>query len=307
MLALGGCNLTVHSFAGAVISMTLAGAPVTPAGQHYELWARNGNDDVIRLPGIVEVQDPRDPRTSERLLPYGFFIRPAMTMDDPCMIDGLGNLLVTANAYPAPTDFAGVSQSPDEQAEAVRSHIADITATSSCDGSGEDPRYHCGRQASTVLGLFPYEIVTDAGLATMIAPTMPPVPFAAAAADRLAACQSYWANPLAYTPNPLQLSAPAHGAVWGYVTYVTLSPPAGYQSIRIDVPVDLRGLRELFITVEPDQVDPLHRGPVLLDGTPQVGGQGVVHFELQPPPGAAVPVAGSATVYTDLAQAPDLF
>jgi hypothetical protein len=145
----------------------------------------------------------------------------------------------------------------------------------------------------------PYELVQPDGT-PLLPPPPPTVAFTASAAQRLAACQQYWsASPLAYTPNPAQLTAPLHGAVWGFVTYNTTSPPANYDSIRIDAPEHLGGIRELFMTVEPDAVDPLHRGPLYLHGTPDAGGNGWVHFDLAPPYGSSLAAAGTAALFVD--------
>src|SRR5690242_7917380 len=107
-----GCDLQVRSFAGAVMAMTLSGATPTPAGQHLELWVRNEHDDVLRINGMFDLQNPDNPSRTERLVPYGLVIRPAITMDDPCMIDAQGHLLVSADAYPGDTHYAGVTQTP---------------------------------------------------------------------------------------------------------------------------------------------------------------------------------------------------
>jgi hypothetical protein len=51
-------------------------------------------------------------------------------------------------------------------------------------------------------------------------------------------------------------------------------------------------------------VDPLHRGPLYLQGTPSEGGAGVVHIELQAPIGGQAGLSGSATLVVDLNEEP---
>jgi hypothetical protein len=115
----------------------------------------------------------------------------------------------------------------------------------------------------------------------------------ATAAERLAACQQYWcASPTSYTPNPAQLTAPLHGTAYGFVAYTTTSPAAGYDGIRLDSPTNLRGVREIWLTVESVSAEAVtqrlankdySRGPVFLQGKESPGGNDVMHFELTGP------------------------
>jgi hypothetical protein len=303
---MAGCSLEAQPFAGTILQMTLTGVTPDATGHHLELWARDRFDDLLRIPSIF---DTTVDGTSTRLFPYGLVIRPAIRMDDPCMIDAAGDLYTKAEAYQS-TSYAGVPQTPEEQAQQVRSRIAQLTSPSSCDGSGGDPAFHCGHESSTVLGVMPFELVDDRGNVSA-SPDSPRtcetsgdaagcIPFDAGPGDRLAACSAYWVHPLSYTPDPMQLTAPIHGALYGEPTYVTTTPPSSFDSIRVDSNVTLKGIRELWITVEPDQVDVLHRGPVLLDGVPDQGGASVVHFDLTPPLGSTATVSGTAALLTDL-------
>ena len=129
--------------------------------------------------------------------------------------------------------------------------------------------------AGDVLALVPYT-------------TASPPPFDAAmpAAARLAACQAYWSDPLAYSPNPVQLTAPLHGTVYGFIAYGTKMPAAGYDGSTLQTPKRLAGTRELWLTLETapiDQVQPLNGGTVILDGKPDQGGFGVIHIPLTSP------------------------
>jgi hypothetical protein len=317
-LSTAGCSIYAPPFAGAVIELTLSGGTPLPAAQHLELWARVAHDDVVRIRRIQDLDvtgalspeaattcadaDPASvlAATGERIVhcrPAGFMIRPAIRMSDPCLIDDLGNLLVTPAAYPGSVTYNGVEQTPDEQAAQVRGRISQLTSSSDCDGSGDNPGSHCGREAAPLYAVLPYD-PTAAPVTCETSGSAPGcIPFGAEPAVRLAACQAYWsASVLAYTPDPAQLTAPAHGAVWGYVTYNTQSPPSNYDGFRIESPYDLEGLQELWMTVEGDQVDPSHRGPVYLQGLPDAGGNGWIHFDLTSPAGSAFAVAGTAAV-----------
>jgi hypothetical protein len=313
LVASTGCELSTKPFAGTVIEMTLNGASSSPSGQHFELWGRNAYDDVVRISGIFDF--PHDDGSTERLFPYGLAIRPAITMDDPCLIDSDGNLLTKAEAY-HDTVIAGVAQSPEEQAQQIRTRIGQLTTPSSCDGSGGDPTYHCGHQSSTLLGVVPYELVGDDGTTWSVLPPAPAtcqtsanapgcIDYDADPATRLAACRAYWqASPLSYTPNPVQITAPLHGLFYGELSYVTTSPPSAFNGFRIDSNVGLAGIAELWLTVEPDDVDVRHRGPLYLDGTPDAGGRQVVHFDLVPPFGSTQAVSGTAALLVGLDQSP---
>ncbi len=255
--ALFGCDaLTVHPFDGSVLVMSIqqdATAGETPAGRHLELWARDRFDDVERLPLYYDA--------AEYQTTYGVVVRRAIALDDPCMIDAHGNRLVDAAAWPDTVDEGGVLQTPDQQAAQVRNRIAQLNAPPD------------GTQPSSLLALVPWE------------PTPPPaIDAAATAADRLAACQAWWAaSPLAYTPNPLQITSPLHGYVFGFLAYVTATPPTDYDGIRIDTPVNLDGLQELFVTDEGATVDVTMRGAVYLASKPSPGGNDVAHFDLAGP------------------------
>jgi len=317
-----GCSLDAKPWAGTVIEMTLTGAPAQAIGRHLELWARNQYNDVVRVSGIF---DTTIAGKTTRLFPVGFTLRPLITMDDPCMIDpSTGAWLIKAEAY-GDSNAGNVHQTPEEQAQQVRSRIAQLTPSSSCDGSPEsmDPvtkPYHCGQQGSNVLiGVIVYELVDATGVVTAVAPESPRtcetsnnapgcIAFAAAPADRLAACSAYWdSSILAYTPNPYQIITPLHGGIYGEETFVTTTPPSAFDGIRIDSPIGLKGIQELWMTVEPDQVDPLKRGPIFLDGTPGPGGLDVVHIDLSPPFGSMQAISGSAALEVNLDTEPAQF
>jgi hypothetical protein len=229
------------------------------------------------------------------------------------MIDAFGNLLITAAAYPKPVDFNHVPQSPEEQAAQVRARIAQLTTSSVCDGA---PVPHCGRESATLLAVVPWN-PTDEPAAYAALAADPVAAYNATAADRLAACnEHYLSSPLAYTTNPAQLTAPTHGTAHGFVAYTTTSPPAGYDAITINSPVNLRGIQELWFTVETapagtpsgmDFVDPVNRGPIYLQGVPTPGGNYAIHFDLTPLAGSSLAAAGTALLYVDLDQDPVQF
>jgi len=294
VLGAAGCDISAKSFAGAIISMTITGAAPTAPRQHLELWGRTQYDDIVRIDHVYE--DPEghtipgeDPRRR-----YGFVIRNAVTMNDPCMIDKKsGALVTTPDAYKQAT-IAGVSQSPDDQAAAVRSRIAQLTSTTNCDPNLPQP--NCGFQPANLYAMIPYSPKVDPSPLVGLSPST-------AAADRLAACHAYWdSHPLAYTPDPTQIISPIHGTAVGFLDYTTPVPVAGYNSVRIESSVNLKGIRELFMTVETladnetgDGVDPLNRGPVYLEGKPTTGGRGYVFFNLNGPS-----ASGTAAIQVDL-------
>jgi hypothetical protein len=325
-----GCDLSAKPYAGTLMAMTITGAGAQMPGQHLEMWARNQYNDTIRVNGIFDTTvNGKD----TRLFPYGIVLRPAVTMDDPCMIDTTtGAWLIKAEAY-KDSNAGGVHQTPEEQAQSVRSRISQVTATSSCDGSPEskDPvtkPFHCGQQQNTIIGTIAYELVDNNGMVTAISAPGPTtcetsgnaagcIPFDAAPADRLAACSAYWASsPLAYSPNPLQITAPIRGQLYGEVTYgPTIVPPSQFDQIRVESPVNLVGIQEFWYTVEQDQLDvppPMAdrapvRGPVFLDGTPDEGGMSFVHFDLSPPFGSMATVSGTAAMLVDIESDPIQF
>lgn len=275
-----GCSIGVNGFQGTVLQMTLEVSASAP-GHHLELWARDSYDDVLRINGSFLDND-----TQKTFYPYGLQVQQAISLDDPCMIDDKGNLLTTAAAYPSAVFSGGVPQTPEMQAETVVNRIKQLLSI----GQG-------GFEGSSLLAIVPWKELTP-----------PSVPASASAADRLAACKAYWSDPLAYTPNPAQVTAPLHGTVYGFVGYSTMHPPAGYDGLRIDSPIALKGIRELWLTDETrpagsaagsDFVDPKHRGPTALDGVPDHGGRDVVHFDLTGPAGA-----GTAALLVNLDQDP---
>lgn len=289
-----GCDISAKPFAGSIIMMTITGAAPTAPGQHLELWARTQYDDIVRIDHLYEdpegqVIEGEDPRRR-----YGFVIRNAISMGDPCMIDKkTGALLTTAAAY-SPVTIAGVPQTPEDQAAAVRSRVAQLTSTTNCDPNLPAP--NCGFQPANLTAVVPFSPKVDTTPLVGLTPSTPNE-------ERLAACRAYWAShPLAYTPSPTQIISPIHGTVVGFLEWTTPVPVAGYNFVRIDSSVSLRGVREIFMTLETldpgesgDGVDPKNRGPVYLQGMPTQGGRGIVFFNLNGPT-----ASGTASIYTDL-------
>ncbi len=236
-----GCDaLTVRSFAGTVMQLTISGvtAQSIPANQHLELWARTQYDDIVRVSGYYDFADGKTTT--------GLMIRQAISLDDPCMIDGYyfanapktaGNLLTTEAAYPTSISAGGVTQTPIEQAQQVIDRINQLAPAT-----------------GPLFAVLPYD------------PNVPPaVPATATPEERRAACDAYHdASDLTYIPNPYQITTPLHGFVYGFVSFTTLTPPANYDGYRIDSPLNLKGVQEVFMTVENDTVDPKNRGPLFM-------------------------------------------
>jgi hypothetical protein len=289
LLALG-CNggLTVDSFIGSIAQLTIVGAAPTAAGSHLELWTRNQNADLIRVDASYTFPDPVDHTQTKTIYTLGLSIRPAVDRNDPCFIDGKGNLLTTPAAYQT-TMLAGITETPQEQAQAYVNRIKQITSTTDCDATAPTD---CGAQASTLLAVVPFD------------DTPPPQVMATDSASvRLAACQAYWAkSPLAYTGNPAQVTAPIHGTAYGFVYYQTNRPSAAYDGIRIDSPTNLAGAQDLWFSTETAplaMVDGNNQGPIFLEGKADQGGNDVIHFDLTAP-SAASTVTGTAALYTNL-------
>lgn len=126
--------------------------------------------------------------------------------------------------------------------------------------------------ASTLSAFLPYD------------PTpRPAVPPTSTAAERLAACQAFWgASDFTYTPDPRTPMVPLHGVI------------LGFDNATIRTSVNLKGIEELFFTLENDDVDPNHRGDVVAASTPVTGGRGYINLALSGPG-----TSGLASVYVD--------
>src|SRR5204863_162836 len=74
--------LTVHPFLGTAMLLDLDGAATSQPGQHFELWGRNDQDDIIRISYLVG---------SDELV--GFQIRIGIDPNDPYLINDSGYLL----------------------------------------------------------------------------------------------------------------------------------------------------------------------------------------------------------------------
>ncbi len=274
-LTMTGCSLAVNPFDGSVLQLAWEGSTTTSPSQHLELWARNQYNDVIRITGRYT---PTDPAGNKHTVDAnGIVIRLAVDPNDPCIINSKGALLTTPGAYPGNVTINGVTQTPAEQAQQVINRIAQVTSGALG-----------GTATTSLLAVVPYD------------GTPAPSPGATPTdAERLATCQAYWgASLLSYTGNPAQVTAPTHGAVLGFIAFSTQIPVAGIDGFKMISPDQLSGIQELWATVEsvpPEMVDPLHRGPIYIDGTPTPGGIDVVHFDL-----VGNDVSGTAAIYNNL-------
>lgn len=269
-----GCDaLTVHPFAGTVAQFTLSGASVTPVGQHIEVWARDQYNDIIRLNPFYDESNLDPAKTTP-----GLMVRQAVSVDSPCMIDSHGYLLTDPAAYPTTSNLGDVTQTPEEQAAAVVQRIKQLTPAA----------------PGPLLAILPWDATPD-----------PVIPAGTAAEDRKKMCDKWKAmSPNTYVPNPLQITTPLNGTVYGFVSFSTTLPPTNYDGYRLDMPVSLKGVQEIFFTVEGDTVDPNHRGPLFLVSTRTVGGTDVIHFDLTSPAGSMVAIGGTAALYVNLDQPP---
>jgi hypothetical protein len=283
LCASAGCDaLTVRSFAGTVMQFTFTQAvkqTSIPAGSHLELWARTQYDDIVRVPGYYDL--------GQGLSANGIMIRQAISVTDSCMLDSYyaptdanktaGHSLTTAAAFPTTTNNAGITQTPDQQAQQVVDRINQVTSNPTIQTGGP------------LLAVLPYD------------PNVPPVvPDTATPEERKAQCDAFIAQGAnTYIANPYQLTAPLHGFVYGTVQFLSALPPADYDGFRIDTPLDLKNVQEIFFTVETDSVDPLHRGPLFLISKKTLVGNDVIHFNLVPA-SANITASGTAALETDL-------
>ena len=279
-----GCDaLTVHSFAGTVMQLTLDGVTATtiPAGRHLELWARTQHDDIVRVNGYTDF--------TNGVTANGIMISQAISLSDPCMLDGYyyhtgqGNLLTSPAAYPTSVTTGGVTQTPDEQAQQVIARINQLTTNPTIETGGP------------LLAVLPF--------ATSVPPA---VPASATPEERRAACDAYIQDPLAYIGNPYQITAPLAGYVYGFANFASVAPAASYDGFRIDTPLSLKGVQEIFFTLEGDTVDPHNRGPLFLTSQLTMGGRDVIRFELvHADPTSSV--SGTAALLVDLNNDPVQF
>ncbi len=297
-VAAGGCDhFQANPFAGSRMQITMSGARPTPAGQHLELWARDGANTIVRvLSGSVP-----DNLTAPNGLGPGqvaYTIVPTVEADDPCMIDRNGHLLTD----PAAVRTGETDPQGDAGAMAVKTRIDQLT-----------------KGAAPMLSLVGYDDQT---------PKRPTIPADAAPADRLAMCLAWWGRPSfdspptsgRYTGDPLQLTSPVNGELFGMLDYQAIAPAPGQivGGIQIISDFSLHDLRELWFTqtaatvemVDPDVVDcAAHadtcRGGVFLQGTAGPSDRGIFRMELSAPGGG--PQSGSASVYTRLDEDPVQF
>jgi len=286
LCASAGCDaLTVRSFAGTVMQFTFTQSvkqTSIPAGTHLELWARTQYDDIVRVPGYYDL--------TNGLTAYGIMIRQAISLNDSCMLDSYyaptdanktaGHSLTTAAAYPSTITTAGVTQTPDQQAQQVIDRINQVTTNPAIQSGGP------------LLAVLPYD------------PNTPPVvPDTATPEERKQICDAYILQPptpaLTYIPNPYQFSAPLHGTIYGTVQFLSSSPPADCDGFRIDTPLQLKNVQEIFFTIETDNVDPMNRGPLFLISKKTQVGNDVIHFNLLPA-SANINASGTAALETDL-------
>ena len=311
-VAAAGCDyFRAYPFSGSYIQLTVSGARPTAAGHHLELWARDGQSSIIRLlatpPDVVLGGNgqTQDSETSPQGLAPGqvaYQIVQAVDGNDPCMIDAQGNLLTSPDAIrPDETEPQG-----DLGAKSVLQRIDQLT-----------------NEGAVLFALVGYDDNT---------PNKPVLdPMATTPAMRLMACNGYWtaqanqaknlpaASPgAAYTGNPLQLTAPVHGELFGMLNFQAV-PPAPSQilgGIQVVSNFALHDLREIWLTDTAATVSALDptvtdctgkgsatcRGDVILQGNAGAPDNGVFRMELTSPSGASV--SGSAAVYTRLDEDP---
>ena len=88
--------------------------------------------------------------------------------------------------------------------------------------------------------------------------------------------------------------------------FVSVKPPANYDGFRIDTPLNLKGVQEIFFTVEGTDGRSEKSRPALPDFGADPGGQDVVHFDLVKAD-PALTASGTAALLVDLDQDPVQF
>jgi hypothetical protein len=309
-LAAGGCeHFAVNPFAGSKIQLTMTGADPTPPGHHLELWARNGDQDIVRLlAGSAPDSCLNNANACTNSAGYsptlsGYAIVSAVDIGDPCMIDGTGNLLWSPDAQSGATDADRLLQ-----AQAVEKRIHELTdlqpkpllaLVSYDDGAAQRPVRAPDQPSCTKLG-------------------KPCIPDDATAPTRLGACLAFWSqSPFAYTGSPLQLTRPVHGTLFGMLDFASITPAQTLGGIQVISDFALRDLRELWFTeptakvatLDPDQIDckaapDTCRGALFLQGNAGPAQNGIFRFDLSSPQGT---VSGTASVLTRLDEDPVQF
>ena len=279
----GGC---VQDSAGAKILMTISSAAKpTPAGEHVELWALDGQS-------VVRLNQPRG--TSA---PVGYVVEQAVDFTDPCMIDAAGHLLWQPDGV---ADCFGHPCADDSErmlaAQSIQMRMHALT--------------DLGPGGSPLLFFVQYDDQFTSARPPFTQPD---------AATRLAACKTYWAaSPAAYSGNPLELTTPVHGTLFGAIDFVSQMPSQIAGGILVETDYELKHITDLWLTqttatatnLDPAQLDCTKspttcRGAIYVSGTASPLARGTLHVDLaSPTPGGPT---GAATIYNTLDQDPVQF
>ncbi len=318
LCATGCAELGVEPFQGSWIALSLnwplfvppqmAGQTPQPSllspGEHLDMWAILPPDG---RPVRLTVNKYTDPGKFP-----GFNVVPALDPNDPCLIDANGNHLLGIVAQSGPDK--------ELQQQAVVQKVREVVAKTTTIGAAAGV---AGKAPVPLLGL-----VQDGGLKPDDILNLAKLSVqgdAQAIQDRLAFCPSFLSSHFDYYQgNPLQLTAPLHGTLFGFFNFNTIGPefqtadpatflpPQNFGGIAITTRMSLHGMTALLLTRETAQ-NPALPGTVVVKGgalPPAASGRGAIRFGLQ----ATIPVGmgmtqtvtvGTASVLTDLDQGID--
>ena len=308
VVAAVGCDhFAASDFSGSRVQLTVSGAGPTPAGSHLELWARDGAHDIVRLLAGSAPDHCDDGAATCTFWPTlsAYTIVGAVDLGDPCMIDDAGNLLWSPAAQPGPSDGDKALQ-----AKAVEKRVHELTDL--------QPRPLLAMASfDDAAAAHPVRAPDRAGCDELKPRAC--IPDDATAATRLSQCLAFWqASPFAYTGNPLQLTRPVHGTLFGMLDFTSLTPAQTLGGIQVVSDFALHDLRELWLTqttatvaaLDADQLDCATspgtcRGALFLQGDAGSPQNGIFRFDLSSPPPSTV--TGTASVLTRLDEDPVQF
>lgn len=294
LLCLGGCDaLGVQSFTGSYIALDLTWpSPMLPgADEHLELWAVSGAGQPVRVPA--------DEFTAADF--PGFDVRLGIDPNEPCLIDAQGRLLLGPAA-----DLPDPDISHEAMVQRVRQVVPrtlPILPAGGVAGKTKVPLLALVRHDENPGPDFP---LTKDNVDKM------------APADRLQRCRPFLCAPADagcghgayYVGNPLQLTKPVHGTLYGFFDFNTIGPdfqtadpasyvpPQDYGGIAISTRVSLHGIRGLRLTREKERRPGQPGTPVALGVPSTDSGRGAARFVLLLP--GTQTVLGFASVLTDL-------
>jgi hypothetical protein len=332
--AAAGCKdlEPVADYGGSKIYVTMSGAKPTPVGAHLELWARNGDQEIIRLQPDTGVDDQG--RTKQGTLAYT--IVPAVDINDPCMVDtgndhdGTYELIWKPGSQPGPSDAEKIVQ-----AKAVEDRIHQLTdlqptplyalvayddlaysIPSVCAGAQKVAMDPTAKPADKV----PIACTTNADCKVGFCgkPCLPDESCQSVCVKRKEYCNCIWsvgpcgtdwsknsvpayvgncpnvnAQSQIYTGDPRQLTNPIHGQFYAAVDFLSVKPSQISGGMKIESPFAIRDVRELWFTQTKATIGKLDQDQIDCAASPSTC-RGPIYLQ------GAVDVFGRDVVHFDL-------